>query len=142
MPKIIVHAPATAFDASGRQAVAAELTEFALDCERLPKSPFAKSTVWTYFNAYDGDTVFMGASPATMPVVSIQIFVIEGGLDANAKKLLIPGVTEIIGRHLGISERLPAYIVIQEIAEANWGIFGSNPDLAALRATALDAPAL
>ena len=142
MPKIIVHVPAMALDAAARQAIAAELTDFALDCERLPKSAFVKSTVWTYFNAYEGDAVFMGASPATMPVVSIQIFVIEGGLDADAKKRLIPGVTEIIGRHLGMNERIPVYIVIQEIAEANWGIFGSNPDLAALRATALDAPAL
>jgi Uncharacterized protein, 4-oxalocrotonate tautomerase homolog len=142
MPKIIVHAPATAFDATTRQAVAAELTDFALDCEKLPKSPFVKSTVWTYFNAYGADAVFMGATQATMPVVSIQIFVIEGGLDADAKRRLIPGVTEIIGRHLGIAERVPVYIVIQEIAEANWGIFGSNPDLAALRATPLDAPAM
>jgi phenylpyruvate tautomerase PptA (4-oxalocrotonate tautomerase family) len=142
MPKIIVHAPNAAFDATTRQAVAAELTDFALDCEKLPKSPFVKSTVWTYFSTYDGDAVFMGAVPATLPIVSVEIFVIEGGLDAPAKKRLIPGVTEIIGRHLGIADRVPVYIVIHEIAETNWGIFGSNPDLAALRATSLDAPAI
>jgi len=142
MPKIIVHAPANAFDQSARKAIAAELTDFALDCEKLPKSAFVKSTVWTYFNSYDGDAVFMGAVPATLPVVSVQIFVIEGGLDAPAKKRLIPGVTEIIGRHLGIVDPVPVYIVIHEIAEKNWGIFGSNPDLAALRATSLDAPAI
>jgi phenylpyruvate tautomerase PptA (4-oxalocrotonate tautomerase family) len=142
MPKIVVHAPTTAFDATARQAIAAELTDFALDCEKLPKSPFVKSTVWTYFNAYDSDQVFMGAVPATMPVISVQIFVIEGGLDGRAKKRLIPGVTEIIGRYLPITDRVPVYIVIQEIAEVNWGIFGSNPDLAALRATPLNAPAI
>lgn len=142
MPKIIVHAPAKALDVSARQAIAAELTNFALDCERLPPSPSVKSTVWTYFNIYDGDAVFMGAVPATLPIVSVQIFAIEGGLDAPAKKRLITGATEIIGRHIGIADRVPVYIVIHEIAEANWGVFGSNPDLAALRATSLAAPAI
>lgn len=142
MPKIIIHAPATAFDMTARQAIAAALTDFALDCERLPKSPFVQSTVWTYFNSYDGDAVFMGAAPASLPIISVQIFVIKGGLDAAARKRLIPGVTAIIGRHLGITERIPVFIVIQEIAAANWGIFGSNPDLAALRASPLDAPAI
>jgi len=142
MPKIIIHAPAKALDISARQAIAAELTDFALDCEKLPKSPFVKSTVWTFFNTYDGDALFMGAAPATFPIISVQIFVIEGGLDAPARKRLIPGVTEIMGRNLGIAERIPIHIVIQEIAEANWGIFGSNPDLAALRASSLDAPTI
>ena len=47
MPKIIIHAPKTTFDSKARQAIAAELTDFALDCEALPQSPFVKSTVWT-----------------------------------------------------------------------------------------------
>ena len=84
----------------------------------------------------------MGAVPATLPTVSVEIFVIKGGLDAPAKTRLIAGSTEIIGRHLGIADRIPVYIVIHEIAETNWGIFGSNPDLAALRATSLDAPSI
>ncbi len=142
MPKIIIHAPTAAFDAKARHAIAAELTDLALDCEALPKSPFVKSTVWTYFNAYDDDAIFMGGTVATKHVVSVQIFVIDGGLDAAAKRRLIPGATEIIGRQMGLSEDVPVYIVIQEISEANWGIFGSNPDLAALRATPIDAPAI
>lgn len=142
MPKIIIHAPANALDLSARQAIAAELTDFALDCERLPKSPFVQSTVWTYFNTYDGNALFMGAVPATLPIISVQIFVIKGGLDAAARKRLIPGATAIIGRHLDIADRIPVFIVIQEIAAANWGTFGSNPDLAALRASPLDAPAI
>ncbi|MGV6876300.1 tautomerase family protein [Pseudochelatococcus sp. B33] len=142
MPKIIVHAPATALDPKARQAIVAELTDFALDCEALPKSPFVKSTAWTYFNLYDGDTFFIGEQPAKSNAISVQIFVLKGGLDADAKKKLITGATAIFGRQLGIPDRVPIYVVIQEIAEANWGIFGSNPDLAVLRATPLDAPAI
>jgi len=142
MPKIIIHAPEAAFDATARQAIAAELSAFALECEKLPKSPFVRSTVWSYFNTYAADAVFMGDRRATANVVSVQIYVIEGGLDSGSKKTLIEGATAIFGRHLGETDRIPVYIVIHEIPETNWGIFGKNADLAALRASAADAPAL
>ncbi|MNV49871.1 Tautomerase enzyme [compost metagenome] len=101
-----------------------------------------KSTVWTYFNLYNDGAVFMGEQPATMNIVTVHIYVIEGGLDTAGKKKLIPGVTAIFGRQLGITERPPVYIVIHEIAEVNWAIFGNQADLAALRATPLDVPAI
>jgi phenylpyruvate tautomerase PptA (4-oxalocrotonate tautomerase family) len=142
MPKIIIHAPVGAFDAAARQGIAKNLTNFALDCERLPKSPFVKSTVWIYFNEHARDAVFMGEQPASLSVVSVQIFVIAGGLDADAKKKLIKGTTEIFGQHLCVTEPVPVYIVVHEIAEANWGIFGENPDLAALRSSPADAAAI
>ena len=142
MPKIIIHAAEGTFDAEARAAVAAELTDFALDCEALPKSPFVKSTVWTYFNACPADAVFMGAELAYARIISAQMFVIAGGLDEVAKKRLIHGATEILGRHSGASNRVPAYIVLHEVPEINWGIFGETADLAALRASSPDAPAI
>ena len=141
MPKMIVHAPEGTFDASARQQVAAALTELGLTCEALPKSPFVKSTVWTYFNAYAADAVFMGEQPATAKVVSLQVYVIAGGLDADAKRSLIEGATAILGRNMGGGTRVPVYVVIHEIAESNWGLFGATADLEALRASAIDAPA-
>ena len=142
MPKIIIHSPAATFDAAGREGVARELTDFALDCERLPKSPFVKSTVWLYFNEYQGDAVFMGHEPASAKVVSVQVYVIEGGLDDEAKRTLIRGATEILGRHSGAGKLVPVYLVIHEVPEINWGIFGNNADLQALRASRPDEPAL
>lgn len=142
MPKIIVHAPDGTFDAAARAAVASALTDFALDCEALPKSPFVKSTVWIYFNACPADAVFMGGQPAYARIVSAQVFVIAGGLDDAARTRLIDGATDILGRHSGASGRAPVYIVIHEVPENNWGIFGKPADLAALRASPPDAPAI
>ena len=142
MPKIIIHAPEGAFNAEARAAVAAELTDFALDCEALPKSPFVKSTAWTYFNACPADAVFMGEERAYAGIISAQIFVIAGGLDEHAKKRLIKGATEILGRHSGASGRAPVYIVLCEVPEINWGIFGETANLAALRTSSPDAPAI
>lgn len=142
MPKMIVHAPEGTFDAAARQQIAAALTELGLTCEALPKSPFVKSTVWTYFNDYAADAVFMGGRPATVKIVSLQVYVIAGGLDEDAKRRLIEGATFILDRHPGSGEHAPVYVVIHEIAERNWGIFGATADLEALRASAIDAPAL
>lgn len=142
MPKLIIHSPAGTFDAQAKQQVAAELTVFCLQCEALPASPFVKSTVWTYFNDYPVSTVFMGEAQATAHVVSAQIYTIQGGLDAAAKHQMIQGVTEIFGRHTRIGARVPVYLVVHEVPEANWGIFGQHADLSALRASAADAPAL
>jgi hypothetical protein len=67
MPKIIVHSPVGTFDAAQRHSVAAELTDFAIECEALPASPFVKSTVWTYFNEYAADACAIGAyAPSTI----------------------------------------------------------------------------
>ncbi|CAH1212729.1 hypothetical protein PAECIP111893_03590 [Paenibacillus plantiphilus] len=141
MPMIIIHAAEAALDVKARQSIVGELSDFALECEALPKSPFVKSTVWTYYNLYDKDTVFMGEE-ATMNVVSVQIFVIEGGLDSNAKTSLVKGTTQIIGRQLSTSNFIPVYIIIHEVSEENWGIFGQKADLAAFRASSIDATAL
>jgi len=142
MPKIFIHSPEGTFDVGQRQRVAQELTDFALACEALPASPFVKSTVWTYFNEYAANDVFMGHVPATAKVISAQIYVLEGGLDAQAKKRLIEGVTEILGRKAGLEGRIPAFLVIHETPELNWGIFGGNGNLAAVRASAIDLPAM
>lgn len=141
MPKIIIHSPKGTFNASVRRDVAAALTELALDCEQLPPSPFVKSTVWIYFGEHTADAVFMGDQAATWKIVTLQIYVIKGGLDDDGKRKLIEGATVIVGRYSGTIAPVPAYIVIHEIEESNWGIFGKNPDLAALRASSPDAPA-
>lgn len=141
MPKIFIHAPTGAFDATARRAVARELTGFALDCEGLPASPLMKSMVWIVFNDHAGDAVFTGGEPATAPVVSVRILVIQGGLDGDAKTRLIRGATAILGRQLGATERPPVHIVIEEIAASNWGMSGEHPDLPAMRASPADARA-
>ena len=142
MPKIFVHAPLGTFDAPARRQVAASLTALGLECEALPMSPFMKSNVWTYFSDYAPDAVFMGDRPATRKIISLQVYVIEGGLDDDGKRKLIGGATEILGRHSGAEGRIPVYVVIHDVPEINWGIFGEIADLAALRASPIDAPAL
>ena len=142
MPKLIIHSPAGTFDAAGRQRVAVALTALGLDCEELPSSPMVRSTVWTYFADYAADAVFMGGKLARLPVVTLQIYVLAGGLDDEGKRTIIEGATAILDRRRDGTSVAPVYVVIHEVKEENWGIFGKQADLAALRASAPDAPAI
>jgi phenylpyruvate tautomerase PptA (4-oxalocrotonate tautomerase family) len=142
MPKLIIHSPAGTFDAADRQRVAGALMALGLDCERLPDTPMVRSTVWTYFADYSPDAVFMGDEPARLPVVTLQIYVLAGGLVDAGKRRLIEGATAILDRRPDGTVVAPVYIVMHEVAEENWGIFGKQADLAALRASSSDAPAI
>ncbi|NDV87726.1 4-oxalocrotonate tautomerase [Aurantimonas aggregata] len=142
MPKMIIHAPEGTFDAVSRERLATALTVHGLACEALPDTAFVRSTVWVYFNDYPADAVFMGGKPATAKIISLVIYVLQGGLDADGRKRLIAGATDLLAEHAGLTGRIPAYVVIREVPEADWGIFGQQGDLAALRATPWDAPPL
>lgn len=142
MPKLIIHSPAGTFDAADRQRVAGALMALGLDCEALPDSPLVRSTVWTYFAEYAADAVFMGDAPVRLPVVTLQIYVLAGGLDAAGKRRFIEEATAILDRRPEGTSVAPVYVVIQEVAAENWGIFGNLGDLAALRASAPDAQAI
>lgn len=142
MPKIIIHAAEGTFVPEARAALVTELTNFALDCEGLPKSPLMKSAVWTYFNIYPADAVFMGGALAYAPIISAQLFTIAGGLDDTAKERLIKGATEILGRHSAAHGDVPVFIVLHEVPETDWGFLGETADLDAMRASPLDKPAL
>lgn len=142
MPKLIIHSPAGTFDAADRRRVAGALMALGLDCEALPSSPMVRSTVWTYFADCAADAVFMGDEPARLPVVTLQIYVLAGGLDGAGKRRLIAGATAILDRRPDRTSVAPVYVVIHEVAEENWGSFGKQADLAALRASSPDAPAI
>lgn len=142
MPKMIIHSPAGTFDGADRQRIAGDLMALGLECEALPASPMVRSTVWTYFADYAADTVFMGEQPARLPVVTLQIYVLAGGLDGAGKRRLIEGATALLDRRPDGTTLAPVYVVIHEVAEENWGIFGKQADLAALRASDPNASAI
>lgn len=142
MPKIFIHSPEGTFSAASRRKVAAEITDFALNSEGLPASPYMKSNVWIYFREYAQDEVFLGERPATLSVISVQFYAIEGGLDERSRPELIKGVTQILGRNAGLAGRLPVFVALHELPERNWGSFGANPSLAAMRSSPPDAAPL
>jgi phenylpyruvate tautomerase PptA (4-oxalocrotonate tautomerase family) len=104
-------------------------------CERLSDTPAIRSGVWVIFTEHALDAVFSGGEVASRPIIALLINAIKGGLDDPAKKRFIEEGTAILGKHAAISEgKVPAYVVIQEIPEINWGMYGKQVELSAMRA--------
>ena len=137
MPKMFIHAPSGVFTPEARARVAAELTNLGIACERLADTPAIRSGVWVIFAEHEPDAVFAGGEVASHPIIALLIRAIMGGLDEPAKKRLIEEGTAILGKYAAIGEaKTPAYVAIQEIPEINWGMYGKQVDLSAMRAPA------
>ena len=137
MPKMFIHAPSGVFSPEARARVAAELTNLGMACERLADTPAIRSGVWVMFAEHEPHAVFSGGEVASHPIIALLINAIKGGLDEPAKKRLIEEGTAILGKHAAIGEgKTPAYVAIQEIPEINWGMYGKQVDLSAMRVPA------
>ena len=131
MPKMFIHAPQGTFTPEARAHVAAELTDLGIACERLADSPQIWAGVWVYFVEHSPDTVFGGGQVATQPIMSLKVYALKGGLDAQSKKRFITDATRILGKYSGTDNgEVPAYVGALEVPEENWGMYGHPVHLA------------
>jgi phenylpyruvate tautomerase PptA (4-oxalocrotonate tautomerase family) len=133
MPKLFVYSTEGTFDATGRAAVASELTELGMECEKLAKNDQVRAGVWVAFSEYSADAVFRGGALAPSATIVLQVFALEGGLDSVSKSRLIAEGTRVLQTHAKSADVIPTYVVISERPEADWGMLGKQVHLAALR---------
>jgi phenylpyruvate tautomerase PptA (4-oxalocrotonate tautomerase family) len=135
MPKMFIHARAGTFTAEARTQVAARLTDLGLACERLTDTPQMRAGIWVYFVDHAPDTVFRAGRQAVEPIISLKAYTLKGGLDAAAKTRFIAEATQILGEFSGTaSGQIPAFVTTLEVPQENWGMYGHQVDLAAMRA--------
>jgi phenylpyruvate tautomerase PptA (4-oxalocrotonate tautomerase family) len=141
MPLIYLNCPVTTFSAQAKKAMAEELTTAALEIEKLPNSAFIRSTVWIYINEYPSENVYHGGSSIGTKVISMEVNAFKGGLNNVSKSLLIKQFTFIIRKYAVIdkSQPVPLYIIIRDIDERDWGIFGKTITLNSVRNPSADA---
>lgn len=135
MPLIYVNYPASTLSPTVRDALAEALTDIALECEKLPASPFMKSTVWVYFNDLPSDRIYHGGKPGGTKVISLEVNSFEGGHDETSKQLLFERFTQAIRKYAEIPPETiaPVYIILRDVPETNWGVFGGTITLDDLR---------
>jgi phenylpyruvate tautomerase PptA (4-oxalocrotonate tautomerase family) len=134
MPKMFLHASPNAIPPAARPRVATELTELAMSCERLAPTDRVREGVWTFFVNQGDDDVFVGGKATSVSIVALVVYALIGGLDDAARGRMISGATEIIARHGNMKgDSPPIYVVVHEIADKNWGMFGHQVSLADLR---------
>lgn len=141
MPKIYINYPEGAFPGNTIDSLANEITNHAPEFEKLPDTPYVRSNIWIYAKEYAADRVYHGGKAGGTKVVSFEVNIIEGGLDAEAKKQLIAFLTNAVRKYAGISpeERAPVFVLIRDVPAQNWGMFGKTVTLDALRNPPADA---
>lgn len=144
MPLIYVNCPQGTFSAAAKDALAEELTTLSLVIEKLPDTPFVRSTVWIYFHEYPAANVYHGGKSAGTKVISLEINAFKGGHDAASKRELIHRFTEAIRQHAGLAQAdlVPVYILFRDVPESDWGVFGAPITLADLHNPPTDAVAI
>jgi phenylpyruvate tautomerase PptA (4-oxalocrotonate tautomerase family) len=135
MPKLFVDSSQGTFTAEARVRVAAALTNLGIACERLADTAKVRAGVWVFFTEHASDSIFSGGQVAPSSLIRLVVYALEGGLDAGSKQRLIADATAILGQHAGSNDdQVTVYVVIREVPEVNWGMYGKQVSLAALRA--------
>ena len=129
--------PAGTFKPDALDKLADEITRAGEKYERLPLTEFVLSTTWVYAREYPKEQVYHGGKPGGANFISLDINVLQGGFNATTKRQLIKSVTDSIEKHGNLPNGEPrrVYVLIREVAEANWGFDGGLIDLEALRNT-------
>ncbi|KAK5700664.1 hypothetical protein LTR97_005181 [Elasticomyces elasticus] len=135
MPLIHLHYPKGTFTPDALTATATQFTRDGEGLEKIPLSEWAMSTTFIYAHEHAPELVLHGGKPGGNRVVSVEINVIQGGYSATTKTELIKRVTDTIGKYGDLPKEGPrrVYVVIREVAEANWGFDGQNINLEVLR---------
>jgi phenylpyruvate tautomerase PptA (4-oxalocrotonate tautomerase family) len=141
MPKVFINYPAGTFTEGALDALAEEITTTGLQCEKLPDTPYVRSNIWVYAREYDAEKVYHGGKPGGTKVITLEVNVVEGALDAESRTEMIGRFTSIVGKHAGIpaEERVPLYIVIRDVPTQSWGMFGKQITLEGLHHPPADA---
>jgi len=136
MPKLFVHTTEDTFTGEARARVAAALTDLGIACEHLIDVPRVRAGVWVFFTEHTSDSVFSGGQIAPNSMIALVAYALKGGLDDISKQRFIADATTILREEAGaIGDQVPIYVVIREVSEADWGMYGKQVSLAALRAS-------
>jgi phenylpyruvate tautomerase PptA (4-oxalocrotonate tautomerase family) len=141
MPKILMSYPEGAFAEGAIDSLAEEITNGAPSIEKLPDTPYVRSNIWIYAREFSSGRVYHGGTSGGTKVIMFEVNVIEGGLDAEAKKQMIAFLTNAVRKYVPIppEERAPVFVLIRDVPAESWGMFGKQVSLDALRNPSDDA---
>ena len=138
MPLMFLSYPTGSFTPDALDRVVEQVTRDGEALEGLPLTEYVLSTTWVYAREYGEMQVYHGGKPGGNKCITIEINVLQGGYHAASKKELIKRVTDTIGKHAKLPEPRRVYVIVREVAEANWGFDGQLISLEALRNRSAD----
>ena len=121
MPLIQLHIPA--LEAEARSRLVDALSTSLLRWREAPDSARSRRNVWTFVQHYAEGEVLDGTQlPTAERRCLARVAVAEGGLDDRRKAGLVREFTRTLVEVFG--ESLRVWVVIEEVAEGNWGADG------------------
>jgi phenylpyruvate tautomerase PptA (4-oxalocrotonate tautomerase family) len=135
MPIMYLSYTEGAFTHDSLDSLAKQITQDAIELEKLPWDDWVRSTTLIYSHAYPPAHVYHGGKPDGNKFIALDINDIQGGYSATTKTELIQRVTGAMERYGNLPKDEPSriYVLIREVAEANMGFDGNNIDLEVLR---------
>ncbi|OQO08691.1 hypothetical protein B0A48_06561 [Cryoendolithus antarcticus] len=144
MPLIFIRFPEDTFSPENLDLLANQVTRDGEELEHLPLNDFVLSTTWVYARPYPKQHVCHGGKPGRENFISIDVNVINevlttsgvyGGYSAATKTELIKRVTASVAKYGDLPKEghKRVFVLIREVAEANWGFDGGNLNLELLR---------
>lgn len=142
MPKIFIKCPEKTFSPEIKNELASKLTTKALHLEKIPDTPYVRSTVWIYLEEYASENVFHSGKGGGTTIVSIEIYAFKGCLDLKAKQRLIEEFTALVGTYAEMPKDrpFPIFIIIKEVEPEDWGIFGKTLTIQNIKNPPLNTP--
>ena len=131
MPLIFLSYPSNTFNDGSLESLAEEMTTAGLLCEKLANTEFVRDTVWIYAREYRRSTQFAGGKAVATSKVTVEVNVMEGGLDRAGKECSIQRMTAAVQKHA--AGAVSVYVLVREIHEADWSFDGKRISLDELR---------
>jgi phenylpyruvate tautomerase PptA (4-oxalocrotonate tautomerase family) len=125
MPNIIVKAPKGVFDAAGRAAIAAGLTQAAKQVEQIGDEPRHAMQIWIAIEEIAEGCLFAGGHDALKRIIPVfvQFYVPAGVVDGNARADAVRLVQAAIASAKPASDSRPVVtsVIVADVAEGTWG---------------------
>jgi phenylpyruvate tautomerase PptA (4-oxalocrotonate tautomerase family) len=133
---MFLHYTSGAFTKPALDSLAQRLMYDSEELEKIPATPFNLSTNWIYTHEYPTSAMYhSGKTGGGKHFITLEINVITGGYSATTKTEFIKRATDAIAEFGGLPKGEPrrVYVVMREVAEANWGFDGKTINLEELR---------
>lgn len=135
MPLMFLHYPEASISETSLPLLVGTLTEIGMECEGEPDTPSMRNANWLFVREYPKGRMFVGGTPSGKVVFTLEVRVFSGAMNDSVKETMVSRMTQAVGEHMQQKNTAPppVYVLIHEVAPANWGVSGERITLNDLR---------
>lgn len=138
MPKIALTFPAGSLTDEAKAELPAQLANTLLHWEGAPNNEFFRSVSWAHLHELPVEAMQTADGLGQPSHFVVDVTVPQGALSDRRREGLVKATTELVMEAAGVpaDEALRVWVLIDEVAEGNWGAGGNVVRFEALREAA------